>query len=410
MDVKRFPFVFLASFFLFPSLLLADADPDVMWVNLPLEQKEIDSLNEKGLMARKLSKEEMKTLEFSIPKPAAAPGEEDSCRAVLEHAVHVYASEFSVDDKKAWTYAKKCGSSAGSSNIGVDIIIEEMPIGLSAGEQSREQWCNTNESYRTRYQAYQKLENRVFATAISNWRQCMLAKQNNLFTTVNVSTTDTVFQFNVKNGTAHNENITRVSVLSDLGEGISCSPEVSDDDPIVVGPNQTKSILCSREFVEVVRSGESYEVLPAGTITFDNTLSPFFYTFNERFKTDDVPDPEIPPKLIVRLDGQHIATRGYWAGGRASSMLYCSTRIDIPQAGYELVEVTGRREERAPFGQPRGRCGRAPYCDSHNEFCNEVYFGKSCFINKEWHDWYKAWATQHGVGYSKESVCTPESS
>ncbi|WP_428398941.1 hypothetical protein [Marinobacter salarius] len=381
------------------SVLAKKPDGTTIWVNSDLTQEEVVS----GLSGADLTKDEMLG---SDTAKMFSDSSRDTCRAVLQHAVNVYATEFSVDEKKAWAYAKACGSSGSSQNLAIDIVIEEMPIGMSGGSESREKWCNENSSYQNNYRAAQKVENRVFATAIVNWRQCMQAKEKNLVTEVNVSTTDTVFNFNVTNRTPHNEDITSVNIISDLGEGITCDQEPTKNQPIEIGPSQTKSILCWREFVSVERKGQKFEVLPSGTITFSNTLSPFFYTFNEQFKNEATPEPDIPRKIAMPLTGQHIGTKGYWQGGARHKLLYCKNRIDVPPSGYELVEVTSRREERVvSMAKPRGRCGASPFCDSAGEFCNEVYFGVACNINKEWHDWYKSWAAENGVAYSEESVC-----
>ncbi|WP_405237564.1 hypothetical protein [Lentisalinibacter orientalis] len=322
------------------------------------------------------------------------------CEAVLTHAANVYAREFSLDDKKSWVYAKKCGSSSGSSSAGIDLLVGKLPVGFSGSRQEQAKWCNENERYSRRTQGYERIENQVMATAIQNWSQCIEAYASNLIIRVSPSLDDNVFQFRIKNGTNNRQKLTSLSVISNEGRGVTCDTSIPPD--IEIRPAEYHSFVCQRTYVEVERLGEPYKVLPGGSISIGNPLSPYLYSFEERYKDGLIPEPDIV-KTVFRLDGQHIATKGYWGGGAAHAMLYCGGVIpnDKPRPGFDLIDM-GKREVRVAG---RGLCGRAPHCDSHNEFCQEVFWVKGCYINKVWHDWYKDKIAQSNIAYSKEAVC-----
>ena len=336
---------------------------------------------------------------------ALKAGNENSpsvCNAVLQHAANVYASEFSIDDKKSWVYQKKCGSSSRSSNTGIDLIVDALSLGFSDNQAEQAKWCNEHESYSSRVQGYQRLENRVMATAIQNWSQCIDAYSQNLFVHVTPSLDDNVFQFRVKNGTDVPRVLTGLGVISNEGTGLTCDSKIPPN--VTIKPSQWHSFVCQRNYVTVQRDGKPYEVLPGGSISVANNLSPYLYSFRERFRNDDVPTEKIVKRVFV-LDGQHIATKGYWSEGRRSAILYCSGAVpnDQPRVGFDLIDM-GKREVRS---QGRGACPRAGFCDSHGEFCNELFWVKGCYINKEWHEWYKGEIARVGIAYSGEAVCAP---
>jgi hypothetical protein len=388
-----FPCLLLGSMAMLPVAAAADEslpDPASLFITDPAEvDHELTAAKKRGKALALHPKSYVPNLDQTA----------STCDAVLVHAAKVYASEYSLDDQKSWAYAKKCGSSSSSSNFAVNLVIEEMPLGLSGGRAAEDKWCNENSSYATRTQGYQKIENKVMALAIQNWGQCMEAAQNNLHTRVNVSITDTVFQFKIKNGTDEIRSITAVSANSDEGSGLSCD---SQRLPLQIKPNQVATFNCVRSYVDVTRGGARFQVLPGGTITFANNISPYFYSFKERFKVDAMPDPAIPPKILVSLNGAHLGTRAYWSGGRHSSLRHCpGVPINQPREGVDLVEI-GSYEKRT-FG--RGQCATEPYCDSHNEFCREVFYTQACFVNKAWHEWYKTEMEKLGVAYSREAVC-----
>lgn len=214
-------------------------------------------------------------------------------------------------------------------------------------------------------------------------------------------------QFKIKNGTNVNQTITSVSALSDERDGLDCDRKVPPE--IVIKPNETAAFNCTRSYVDVSRNGETFAVLPGGTITFSSPLTGYLYSFKERFKKDISPEPDVPPKFVVSLEGAHIRTNAYWAGGRRLVPQYCSddaaAHLDAQRPGFDLVVDGTYEKQSSPFG--RGLCGKPPVCDSHNEFCRELYYRKACYINTAWHDWYKREMTAKNIAYSKESVCAP---
>lgn len=130
----------------------------------------------------------------------------------------------------------------------------------------------------------------------------------------------------------------------------------------------------------------------------------------------DAPDGALPPKanpgpksladppkrLVVSQVGKVHRSIAYWAGHANHAEWEC---IKAP-AGFDFVVA---HEEEHNIGQRRGMCvGEGSYCDSLHEDCGEVVITDGCFVNQDWHEWYKANTRRLGLPYSRSAVCEPD--
>lgn len=328
----------------------------------------------------------------TVPVAAAAA---EACEAVLTHAARNYMSRFNMEQRKAWVYSKKCGAS--SDSAGLDLLVYNVPI--SGSYDGTDQWCEDNRRLDAYLSVANVIESTVSAPAIAAWTSCMRARSQHLEIEHRFSPDGMTIQFVLKNRTPHEEALTRVSIQSHEDSGIVCAPTPTPGAPEKLLVNREVLVDCKRAYVDVVRNGANYRLLPAGSITVDTSLTSYLYSFPEKFHEQSTP-PTAPARIALSLNGMHLGTRAYWSDGAHSQMLGCFTAAS-PGPDFEIV-VLGTREVPA-IG--RGICGTSPYCDSAGESCREVYYASACYINREWHDWYKADSQQRGVPYSKESVC-----
>lgn len=331
-----------------------------------------------------------------VPSLAIA---EDSCKDILVYAAHNYMQRFTDEQQKAWVYSKKCSSK--SSSAGLDMLVEAVPIGVSISDSK--QSCDENQRLDAYKSIVQSIDSTVSVPALQNWSSCMEASSRNLVTKVRLPNNATI-QLNLRNGTPYTENLTEVLVQSDEGSGINCPSFAQLDQPRVLEPARDVLVNCTRSYVDVRRKGVDYQVLPGGSITVVTSLSSYSYGFPEVFREQVTPPEVIPQRIALSLKGAHVGTHAYWGGG--SQLLECSS-IEPPGPNFELVVIGTREEPVVSLANRRGRCGVPPFCDSAGERCAEVYYTAACYINKEWHQWYKADALQRGTPYSMQSVCGP---
>ncbi len=330
--------------------------------------------------------------------------DDDRCRDVLVYAANNYFYQYSDEDKKAWVYSKKCHASTDSTGAGMDVLVEAVPIGFSFTDSNTTQWCKDN----SRLDAYrlvaEQINRSVSVPSVQNWASCIEAKSNKLDTEVR-HTSDQTIQLLLTNRTGTVEQLTDVFVHSKENAGLSCKPIPQSGTPKDLPLNREVLINCTRDPVDVLRNGTNFKVFPGGSVTAVTTLTSYLYSFPEQFVKDATPPttPTTPPRHVLHLDGMHLGTKAYWAGGTASQLLPCA-KLDAPAPNFELVSVS-TREERVRGMNPRGICGTPPYCDSAGEWCSEVYYEKACFINREWHEWYRAQSAHDGIPYSADSVC-----
>lgn len=341
------------------------------------------------------------TATFLAPALAIA---QDSCKDVLVYAARNYMSRFSLDERKAWVYAQKCGGSTSSTSAGLDMLVEAVPIGVNVSNSNQKQWCEDNRRLDVYRAIVESIDSTVSIPAVQNWASCMEAYSRDLITRVRITPDEETIHLLLKNNTANLESLTGVFVHSKENAGLTCSPSPQPGNPDTLQMNREFLINCTRLPIDVVRKGSSYKVLTGGSITAVTTLSSYLYSFPERFVEDVTPTTTPPQRQALSLKGMHAGTKAYWSGGAASQLLPCA-KIDPPAPNFELIEISTREERVKGFGNPRGICGTPPYCDSAGEFCAEVYYTKACFINREWHEWYRAQNLSNNIPYSAESVC-----
>jgi hypothetical protein len=207
-------------------------------------------------------------------------------------------------------------------------------------------------------------------------------------------------QLELTNRGRHQERLTGVVAHTAEGGGLACTPVVAGDQSVALPINTGVLVDCKRTYMDVRRGGEQFRVLPAGSVTVITSLASHLYSFPEVFDQGTTPPETIPRRLVVSINGQHKGTLATWANGAHSQLLTCFPR-PAPGPDFELVVL---QESNFPSYQ-RGICGTPPYCDSAGEGCREHFYSRGCYINKEWHDWYKEDGLRRGVPYSKESVC-----
>lgn len=339
----------------------------------------------------------------SMPLMTTESKAEDSCKDVLTYAGRNHMSRFTLEEKKAWIYSHKCGGSTRSSDAGLGFLVDAVPIDLSFSSSSTKQWCEENKRLSSYFSVAQEIESTVSEPAIQSWASCMSASAMKLNTRVRVASNDAVIQLIVNNGTAYEEKLTGVLAHSVEGASVQCSLNPNSEKPESLPVGREVLINCERSSIEVQRKGSEYRILPAGSITLATTLTSFLYNFPEKF-IDEPPPPEQPQRIALSLKGMHAGTRVHWEKGRKSHVIDC-TGLKPPASNFEIIVINTKSERVHSFNNPRGRCGTPPHCDSAGEFCAEEYYTSACFINKEWHDWYKQSAERQNIPYSKESVC-----
>jgi len=111
------------------------------------------------------------------------------------------------------------------------------------------------------------------------------------------------------------------------------------------------------------------------------------------------PGPPEPQKFVIDLAGTVHTSIATWASGTKRREWNCLE----PRIGFDSVIA---REEEKNIGKKRGQCvGPGSYCDSTSEYCIESVIREGCFVNTEWHDWYKATTARLQHQYLEEAVC-----
>jgi hypothetical protein len=329
---------------------------------------------------------------FAAPQLAAA---EDFCKDILEYAARNYLNHYSNEQKEAWVHSKKCSTSGNVA--GLDLFIDAVNIGASSTRNS--QSCSNDQRVSKYQSTIQLIESTVSVPALQNWSSCMDAHDKKLGVKVR-RPNDATIHFILTNGTSYAEKLTDVLIQSYEKEGITCSFKEKDK-PQDLYPGKEFLVSCIRSHVGVSRGGIGYEILPGGSITIVTSLNSYSYGFPESFKVDNIPRPQA---IVVPLSGFHFGTRAYYQNGKKSRLYECPGRQPLP-SNLELVVISTREQRVYALGDRRGMCGRPPHCDGAGEYCAEVFYRKACYINREWHEWYKADSERRGIPYTKEAVC-----
>lgn len=334
--------------------------------------------------------------------PTAQALAQDACRDVLVYAARNWLTTFSREEQQAWAYFAACKKTDGALSAGVEALVEGVPVVGSLSASKREEWCKNNQRLEAYSSAYSRVQSTVSETAVNNWLSCTEAAQKSLTTRARFSPNEALLQLAMTNGTPEVRRITRLVVQTEFPDAIRCEPEPTWWRSVSLPPAATVSLDCTRSYVRVNRGGQNYEVLPAGSISINNGLSPFIFGFPERFKEESVPRGK-PERILFRLDGMHVGTNAYWAGGGSVELQRCFN-LAVPE-GFTLVEISTR--EAVPTGLGgRGLCGQPPMCDGYREYCRELFYVKACLVNDAWHNWYKTDIAKVDVPYSKETVCS----
>lgn len=108
-----------------------------------------------------------------------------------------------------------------------------------------------------------------------------------------------------------------------------------------------------------------------------------------------------PEKHVIPLDGWQYSTIGQWDRRRKSREFVCN---DLP-IGFEIVDVTKRKS--VDIYRQKGKCLEpgGKWCDSAGEGCIEVFFTDACYINTDWHNWYRDHIRRNNKPYRPSEVC-----
>lgn len=138
-----------------------------------------------------------------------------------------------------------------------------------------------------------------------------------------------------------------------------------------------------------------------------------------------------PKKYTVSLKNEVLSTNAYWAGAQhpqpnqlkdppvtqitedilnnkyypARSAHWICPKM-TPTSGLDLVIAT---VDLRYLGKRRGLCtGPGSYCDSTGENCVDEIVRVGCFVNTDWHLWYKRKLKEENLPYAPAAVCAPE--
>ncbi|WP_338518427.1 hypothetical protein [Alteromonas gracilis] len=107
-----------------------------------------------------------------------------------------------------------------------------------------------------------------------------------------------------------------------------------------------------------------------------------------------------PKKRVQSLNGIQYKTIGRYSDHKIAKDFLCDLKKRNDQ---DLIVIQTRDEN---IGKSYGRClTDFAFCNGAGESCVEQYFVQACFINKDWHNWYKEFNELIGRPYTKEGVC-----
>jgi hypothetical protein len=99
-----------------------------------------------------------------------------------------------------------------------------------------------------------------------------------------------------------------------------------------------------------------------------------------------------PDKVVIDNASKNAKTIANWAGRTQSETFYClATPPDFVRVDIDTVVSEGAERQRRGCLPPSDINKSKPgsYCDSHNEYYDNIFIKQGCFVNQEWHEWYK---------------------
>lgn len=112
--------------------------------------------------------------------------------------------------------------------------------------------------------------------------------------------------------------------------------------------------------------------------------------------------PSNPPRYLLSARSLLLKSTARWNSAEDFKDYDCKPAY----AGFDLIVLA---EKTISIGKNLGFCAprNRSHCNSAGEICTETFVAKGCWINTEWHNWYKAYLAQNKLPYSRESVCAP---
>ncbi len=228
------------------------------------------------------------------------------CNAILEYAAKDVNTSINRKDRELYIYKQACDyryeNSSGSrkSSIGINVFSY---FGLSASGDSAHnttvinQWCEENQLEYSGMDFDFSHQETVNETSIRAFESCIALTNKNF--EVSPTLEDNQSRFRLRNLTHAPVTLQGVSVVTtDSSDGantpsdeldVKCSVDTDvqidiqadSSTRVVVQPNNSISVTCKRENVNILRDGEYISVFPAYSIVMGTTLGDFGMSFEE---------------------------------------------------------------------------------------------------------------------------------
>ena len=228
------------------------------------------------------------------------------CNAILEYAAKDVNTSINRKDRELYIYKQACdyryehASGSRKSSIGINVFSY---FGLSASGNSSHnttvinQWCEENQLEYSGMDFDFSHQEAVNETSIRAFESCIALTNKNF--EVSPTLEDNQSRFRLRNLTHAPVTLQGVSVVttdsSDHANtpsnelNVKCTVDTDEEiniradsrTRIIVNPNNSISVTCKRENVNIYRDGDSFSVFPAYSIIMGTTLGDFGMSFGE---------------------------------------------------------------------------------------------------------------------------------
>jgi hypothetical protein len=311
---------------------------------------------------------------------------QNMCDSILQHGIYDKANI--LDQKSKYKLVKDIYCKSSDTNFGLDVLSESIDesLNLSLTNKNKENFCSSKYEEINNNSSFNSIISKVSATITEAWSECI---KNNYGTSHYIETTTDPSKFTYKILFLSDGEPYETEILSwNISGTNSCKDAL---------PKVGQQIGSSGYLIQCNRNPKETVLISANVKTGGKNIKGVelpAYVVSKPTKK------QLPKRTIFNLSGQLYKSIGYWAHGTHKNTFNC--KLDIPK-GYELVVVSTKSQN---IGKKRGVCiTNQDYCNSAGEYCVEVFFDKACYVNSEWHSWYKEHTKQFGIPYNKKTVC-----
>lgn len=212
------------------------------------------------------------------------------CNSVLQFTGRNISSQASERDKRSFVFQQACKNkykdATQSARLGIDAVIEAVPVGIDAGYDNRvtkvENWCKQNTELEFESERAASFNNFVYGPSIAAWDSCIKANT----TQIRIEPTlidDSMPLFTVTNqvnggqtieirGISISNSSTTCKVSSDAQSTITVNSN-SEMSKVNIQPLKTASISCTRQSEKKTIDNSEAEIIPEVSISIITSMT-----------------------------------------------------------------------------------------------------------------------------------------